>query len=93
MKVNQTFPKQMKDSDQEQLEDEAEVLRVVVIWCNHRHGHANRFLLQKTSYCSSADLGKPLSTCSCPQGVTQPKMGYQQGKLALRVNRVMMAEQ
>lgn len=82
MKVNQTFPKQMKDSDQEQLEDETEVLRVVVIWCKPRHGHASRLLLQKTSYCSSATLGKPLSTCSCPQGVTQPKWGTSKGRLS-----------
>lgn len=93
MKVNQTFPKQMKDSDQEQLEDEAEVLRAVVIQSNPRHGHASRLLPGKTSYCSSAVLGKPLSTSSCPQGVTQPKVRYQQGKVALRVTRVKAAEQ
>lgn len=93
MKVNQTFPKQMKDSDQEQSEDEAEVLRVVVIWSNSRYGHASRLLTGKTSYCSSAALGKPLSTSSCPLGATQPKVDYQQGKVALRVTRVKMAMQ
>lgn len=66
MKVNQTFPKQMKDSDQEQSEDEAEVLRVIVIRSNPRHGRASRLLPGKTSYCSSAALGEPLSTSSCP---------------------------
>lgn len=59
MKVNQTFPKQMKDPDQEQSEDETEVLRVVVIWSTPRHGCASKLLLGKTSYCSSAALGKP----------------------------------
>lgn len=93
MKVNQTFPKQMKDSEQKQLEDEAEVLRAVVIRSNPRHGHASRLLPGKTSYCSSAALGEPLSTSLCPQGVMQPKVAYQQGKFALRVTRVKMAEQ
>lgn len=56
----------MKDSDQEQSEDEAEVLRVIVIRSNPRHGRASRLLPGKTSYCSSAALGEPLSTSSCP---------------------------
>lgn len=56
----------MKDSDQEQSEDEAEVLRVIVIRSNPRHGCASRLLPGKTSYCSSAALGEPLSTSSCP---------------------------
>lgn len=76
MKVNQTFPKQMKDSDQEQSEDEAEVLRVVVIRSNPRHSCASRLLPGKTSYCSSAALGEHLFTSSCPQRVTQPEVGY-----------------
>lgn len=62
MKVNQTFPKQMKDCDQEQSEDEAEVLKVVVIQPNPGYGHASRFLSGKTSYCSSAALGYYLTT-------------------------------
>lgn len=52
MKVNQTFPKQMKDCDQEQSEDEAEVLKAVVIQSNPGHGLASSFLKGKTSYCS-----------------------------------------
>lgn len=68
MKANQTFPKQMKDSDQEQPEDEAEVLRAVVIRTNPRHGRASRLLLEKTGYCSSSALGERLSASSCPQG-------------------------
>lgn len=94
MKVNQTFPKQMKDSDQKQSEDEAEVFRAVVIRSNPGHSRASRLLLGKTSYCSSAAPGKPLSTSSRPWGVTQPKAGYQQGKVdAMRVTRVKMEEQ
>lgn len=61
MKVNQTFPKQMKDSDQEQSEDEAGALRVAVIQSSPRHGRASRFLPWKTGYCSLAAPGKPLS--------------------------------
>lgn len=92
MKVNQTFPKQMKDSDQEQSEDEAGVLRAVVIRSNPRHGRASRFLPRKTGYCSSAAPGKPLSTSSWPRWVLQPKVGHQ-GKAALGVTRGKVAEQ
>lgn len=92
MKVNQTFPKQMKDSDQEQLEDEAGVLRVAVIRSSPRRGCASRFLPWKTGYCSSAAPGKPLSTSSWPRYVMQPEVGYQ-GKAALGVPGVKMAEQ
>lgn len=52
----------MKDCDQEQSEDEAEVLKVVVIQPNPGYGHASRFLSGKTSYCSSATLGYYLTT-------------------------------
>lgn len=92
MKVNQTFPKQMKGSDQEQSGDEAGVLRVAVIRSSPKHGRASRFLPWKTGYCSSAAPGKPLSTSSWPQWVMQPKVGHQ-GKAALGVPRVKMAEQ
>lgn len=92
MKVNQTFPKQMKDSDQEQSEDEEGVLRVAVIQSSPRHGRASRFLPWKTGYCSSAAPGKPLSTSSWPRWVMQPEVGHQ-GKAALGVPRVKMAEQ
>lgn len=93
MKANQTFPKQMEDSDQEQLEDEAEVLRAVVNQTNPRHGCASRLLLEKTGYCSSSALGEPLSASSCPQRGDATKVGYQQGDVALRVTRVKMVEQ
>jgi len=75
MKVNQTFPKQMKDSDQEQSEDEAEVLRAVVIQSHPRHCCASRLLPGKTSYCSSAAPGEPLSTSSCPWGSDTTQSG------------------
>lgn len=73
MKVNQTFPKQMKDSDQEQSEDEAGVLRAAGIRSSPRHGRAGRSLPWKTGYCSWAAPGKPLSTSSWPRWVMQPK--------------------
>lgn len=82
----------MKDSDQEQSEDGAGVLRVVGIRSSPRHGHAGRFLPWKTGYCSWAAPGKPLSTSSWPFWVMQPKVGHQ-GKPALGITRVKMAEQ
>lgn len=82
MKVNQTFPKQMKDSDQEQSEDETEVLRAVVIRSNPGHGRAGRLLPGKTSYCSrrtplhqlmflggdATHSGIPARKGGCPEG-------------------------
>lgn len=89
MKANQTFPKQMKDCDQEQSEDEAEVLKAVVIQSNPRprqqlpEGENKLLLWERTS-----------PPAYVPVGVTQPQVGYRQGKVdAWRFTRLTMAEQ
>lgn len=80
MKVNQTFPKQMKDSDQEQSEHEAGALRAVVIQSSPRHGRASRFLPWKTGYCSLAAPGKPLSITPGRSGTPRKGSGGYQGE-------------